>query len=157
LNVYLSKNLHMKYLTSFTFFALLTGIAEAQTDVWKRDAETLASTIRTVALKNQYRKMIGWNWAKQGSFFADSAHDYAIVYVYENTNCQVVDLTITEMSTDSTRTPAHAVTDKALVYKTASGMYLLMGPRNKKTPFKIDATCNGAMYVLWRPHRNPQP
>src|SRR4030095_3473803 len=140
----------MKYLLSLTFFSLLAYLAEGQTDSWKRDAQNLAGTIRSVALKNQYKKMIGWSYAKTGSFYADSLHDYAIVYVYENTNCQVVDLTITEMSTDSTKTPAHAITDKALVYQTASGMYLLMGPRNKKTPFRINATCNGALYVLWR-------
>ena len=142
----------MKYLLSLTFFSLLACLAEGQTDTWKRDAQNVAGTIRSVALKNEYRKMVGWAYAKQGSFFADSLHDFAIVYVYDNTMCPQPGLTSTEMS-DSAKKAAHAVTENALVYQTANGMYLLMGPRNKKTPFKIDANCNGALYVLWRKHK----
>ena len=139
-------------LTIFLTAFLFTGI-NAQTAVWKSDAQTLAGTIRSVALKNEYRKLIGWSYAKQGSFYADSLHDYAIVYVYDNKSCTLPDLSVTKMSTDPNVQASHATNNQALVYQTASGVYLLMGPSDKKTPYKVNVSCIGAVYVLWRKHK----
>jgi len=141
-----------KLLTLFLILFAFAG-ASAQTEVWKKDAQTLAGTIRSVALKNQYRKLIGWNYSKQGSFYADSLHDYAVVYVYDNKSCSLPDLSVTKMSADSNVQPSHATNNQALVYQTASGVYLLMGPATKKTPYKVDVSCAGAVYVLWRKHK----
>lgn len=141
----------MKILTALILFFLIQQPTHAQTEQWKSDANVLAGSIRSTALKGQYRKLIGWSYAQHGSFYADSTHEYAIVYVYDNKTCQQSpDVSVTKMSKDPNVKPAHGTSDQAVVYQSASGVYLLIGPQKKKTPFKIDTNCPGAIYVLLR-------